>query len=354
MSRYNLGSKRNKRSSILPRRVWFLALILALISIIGAIIVHHSYSADLAPVSNNQTPELFVVESGSSVKEIAASLESKHLIRSAWAMGLYVHSKELGDKLQAGTYSFSPSQSTQQIVTTLTKGKVSTRLVTILPGRRIDQIRSDLINEGFTPSAVDSALDPAAYADLPALAYKPSNITTLEGLMWPDSFQKDATTSPSVIVRQSLVEMGDHLTPEVQAAFATQGLTTYQGIILASIVAQEVSKPADQTQAAQVFLTRLKGGIMLGSDVTARYGSIVAGRSPSLTYDSPYNTLIHSGLPPTPISTISANSLSAATKPASTDWLFFVAGDDGTTHFSKTLEEHQALTDKYCHQLCGR
>lgn len=354
MSRYNLGSKRAKRQSVLPKRVWMLALVLALISVIGAVIVHHSYSAKLAPVNSNQTTQLFIVDKGSSVKEIAASLESKRLIRSAWAMGLYVHSKELGDMLQAGTYSFSPSQSTQQIVSTLTKGKVSTRLVTILPGRRIDQIRSDLINEGFTPSEVDKALDPATYADLPALAFKPGNVTTLEGLMWPDSFQKDATTSPGVIIRQSLVEMGEHLTPEVQAAFASQGLTTYQGLILASIVAQEVSKPTDQTQAAQVFLTRLKGGIMLGSDVTARYGSIVAGRTPNLNYDSPYNTLLHAGLPPTPISTINANSLSAATKPAATDWLFFVAGDDGTTHFSKTLAEHQALTDKYCHQLCGR
>lgn len=353
MSRYNLGSKQAKRRN-LPGRVWKLAFILATVVIIGAVMVRHHYSSDLSPISSNQTTQIFIVEKGSSVKQISESLEAKHLIRSAWAMELYVHSKELNDKLQAGTYSFSPSQDTKDIVTTLTKGKVSTRLVTILPGRRIDQIRSDLINEGFAPTEVDKALDPANYADLPALAYKPSNVMTLEGLLWPDSFQKDATTSPSVIVRQSLIEMGEHLKPEVQAAFARQGLTTYQGVILASIVAQEVSKPADQAQAAQVFLTRLKGGMMLGSDASTKYGSIAAGRAPSLTYDSPYNTLVHTGLPPTPISTITLNSLTATTKPAATDWVYFVSGDDGTTHFSKTLEEHQALTAKYCHQLCGR
>lgn len=343
----------NRYNHNLPRRVWMLALSLLLVVVVGAIIVHQKYNRQLAPVSANQTSQIFVVEKGSSVQEIAEQLESKQLIRSAWAMGLYVHSKELGNKLQAGTYAFSPSQSTKDIVTTLTKGKVTSRLVTILPGRRIDQVRSDFINYGFEPAAVDQALDPAGYSDLPALAFKPTNVTTLEGFLWPDSFQKDDDTPPSAIIRQSLIEMGNRLTPDVQAAFASHGLTTYQGIILTSIIGQEVSRPADQAQAAQVFLTRLKSGIMLGSDVTAKYGAILAGRAPDLTYNSPYNTAIHVGLPPTPISTITSNSLAAATKPAATDWLYFVSGDDGTTHFSKTLEEHQALTSKYCHKLCG-
>ena len=154
---------------------------------------------------------------------------------------------------------------------------MTTRLVTILPGRRIDQVRADLINAGFTPDEVDRALDPgnAAYQGLPVLAFKPTNIKTLEGLLWPDSYQKQPDTDPSVIVRESLVAMGDHLTPDVQAGFAAEGLTPYQGVTLASIIIQEVNKPADQSQAAQVFLTRLKSGMMLGSDVTAHYGAIV-------------------------------------------------------------------------------
>jgi len=73
-----------------------------------------------------------------------------------------------------------------------------------------------------------------------------------------------------------------------------------------------------------------------------------------LSYDSPYNTLIHAGLPPSPISTVSLSSLNAAAHPASTDWLYFVAGDDGTTYFSHTFAEHDALAQKYCHKLCGR
>jgi UPF0755 protein len=337
----------------LPRRIWWLLAALFSLVIIGVVISRHIYNHDLKPVSSSQTTQIFTVEMGSSVKEIGANLEDAHLIRSAWAFQLYVHSKELTNKLQAGTYALAPSQSTPDIVATLTKGKVAIRLVTILPGRRIDQVRADFINDGFAPAAVDKALEPAQYADLPALAYKPAAINSLEGLLWPDSYQKQPNTDPAVIIRESLIAMGDHLTPDVQAAFAAEGLTTYQGLILASIVVQEVGKPADQAQAAQVFLSRLHAGMMLGSDVTANYGAIAAGRAPNLNYDSAYNTLIHHGLPPSPISTINASSLAAATHPAATDWLYFVAGDDGVTYFSHTLQEHQALTQQHCHKLCG-
>jgi UPF0755 protein len=334
--------------------VWGLLLGLVLLIVAGAVVVRHIYFTDLSPVSTSEQTQIVTVDEGSSVKQIADQLQKQHLIRSAWAMELYVHSRELSDQLQAGTYAFSPSQGTTTIVNTMTKGKVATKLVTILPGRRIDQVRADLINDGFSPSSVDAALQPSQYSDLPALADLPAGVDSLEGLLWPDSFEKDAETQPSVIIRESLVEMGQQLTPSLQAAFAAHGLTVYQALTLASIVEQEVGKPTDQTQVAQVFLSRLKANMMLGSDVTANYGAIEAGHAPSLTYDSPYNTLLHTGLPPTPISTVSTNALNAVANPASTNWLYFVAGDDGTTYYSTTLQQHNAQTQQYCHKLCSQ
>lgn len=350
--KYHNQSRRRR----VPWRVWWLLVGLIVVLVAGAALVRHIYYVQLQPVNSSQQTQIFTIQTGSSVKSVADNLEKAHLIRSAWALELYSHSKELGGQVKAGTYALSPSQGTVSIMNTITRGKVTTRLVTILPGRRIDQVRADLINSGFRPAAVDQALQPSQYSDLPALAFKPAGVSTLEGLLWPDSFQKDPTTDPSVIIRESLIEMGQHLTPDVQAAFAGEGLTTYQGITLASIVEQEVGsgKPNDLTQVAQVFLSRLKANSTLGSDVTARYGAIEAGKSPSLTYDSPYNTLIHTGLPPTPISTISANSLAAATHPAATNWLYFVTGDNGTTYFSTNLQDHQTQTQQYCHKLCGQ
>jgi UPF0755 protein len=338
----------------LPRRVIWLLLILAALAIGGTVASRKIYNMDLAPVSKDQSTTIVTIQSGSSVNQIANQLEKEHLIRSAWAFDLYAHAKQLTNQLQAGTYAISPSQSLPDIVTILTQGKVATNLVTILPGWRIDQVRSHLINDGFSPSSVDNALNPANYSDVPVLAFKPASVNSLEGLLWPDSFQKGSNTDPSVIIRESLEETVNHLNQSIQAAFASEGLTTYQGITLSSIILQEVNKPSDQTQVAQVFLTRLKDGMMLGSDVTAYYGAIAAGQTPSLSYDSPYNTHLHTGLPPAPISNISLSSLEAAAHPANTNWLYFVTGDDGTTYFSTNLADHQAQTAQYCHKLCSQ
>lgn len=345
--------RKGYRGHKIPHSFWIgLAIIIAL-TIGGFTLARHNYEQELLPVTSSQKTVIFTVPRGSSVQSIAEKLQAAKLIRSAWAFQVYVQRHNLSDTLKAGTYALSPSQGTARIVTIMTRGETAKRLVTILPGRRIDQVRADLINEGFTPEAVDRALDPANYGDMSVLALKPADVHTLEGLLWPDSYDRPTNADPEVVIRQSLAAMAEHLTAEVQAAFTARGLSVYQGLILTSMVDQEVSRPADQAQVAQVFLLRLQRGMMLGSDSSTKYGAVAVGRAPDLTYDSPYNTLKRHGLPPTPISTVSQSSLYAATHPASTDWLYFVSGDDGATHFSHTAAEHEALTAKYCHQLCG-
>ncbi|HSW36801.1 MAG TPA: endolytic transglycosylase MltG [Candidatus Saccharimonadales bacterium] len=347
--RYSLKAARKS----LKRKLKWLTLIALALILLAATSLRIFYQANLKPVSNNQKTLIVTIQKGSSLEEIAILLHSKNLIRNIWVFEYYVHNKSLSTKLQHGTYALSPSQDVPTVVQKLTKGRVQTKLTTILPGRRLDQVRADLINDGFAVAAVDNALKPENYSDLPVLGFKPANVSTLEGLLYPDSFQKTAETDPAVIISQSLREMDQKFTPDLRSAMANLGLSPYQGLILASIVEQEVSKPADRAQAAQVFLTRLQRGMMLGSDSTARYGAILAGKAPSVAYDSAYNTLKYFGLPPTPIGSISAASLQAVAHPAATDWLYFVSGDDGTTHFSKTLQEHQALTAQYCHKLCN-
>lgn len=324
-------------------------LVLLLLAIIG---IWQFYLANLKPVSKYAQSKNITIDTGSTPTSIAGLLHDQGIIRNAWTFERYVQSKNVSEDLQAGTYSLSPSQSVQDIVGQLTHGKVTTKLVTILPGQRLDQVKQALINDGFSEADVTAALQPSQYEGNAALVDKPAG-NSLEGYLYPDSFQRTNQTKASEIVQESIAGMQTRLTPSIRASFASEGLSTYQGIILASIVEQEVSKPGDRAQAAQVFLKRLSTGMMLGSDVTAMYGSRLAGQGTSLTYDTPYNTLIHTGLPPTPISNVSSSSLQAVAHPASTDWLYFVAGDDGTTHFSHTFEEHQALTQQYCHKLCG-
>jgi UPF0755 protein len=336
-----------------PRRLTIVFVVLLALVIGTTVLVRQAYYEKLKPASNSQRTQLVTVATGSSLDQIASELQKDGLIRSSWAFKLYVSSKQVRADLQAGTYALASSQSVAQIVSQLTHGKIATNEVTILPGQRIDQIQTSLINDGFNAAQVKLALNPAQYADNPALVDKPAG-ASLEGYLYPDTFQKDANTTPQEIITQSLTSMNAKLTPDLRSAFAKEGLSTYQGIVLASMVEQEANNANDRQQVAQVFLSRLNQNMTLGSDVTAFYGATLAGKSRSTTYDSPYNTLLHKGLPPTPISNVSKESLQAAAHPTSTDWLFFVAGDDGTVHFSKTLADHQALIQQYCHKLCGQ
>jgi len=336
-----------------PRRLLGIAIVAAILIIGATVAVRYVYSNNLEPVSTKQSVQAVTIEQGATVEQIGELLEDKGLIRSAWAFKLYVSSKEVRNALQAGTYELSPSQSVAEIVSQLTHGKIVTNLVTILPGQRIDQIRKHLIQDGFAEADVDQALNPDNYADNPALVDKPKG-ASLEGYLYPDSYQRTADTSAKTIITAALAQMDKRLTPDLRTAFGRQGLSTYEGIVLASIIEKEVSNSSDRPQVAQVFFKRMGLGMPLQSDVTAHYGAILDGKTPSTTYKSPYNTYFISGLPPTPISNVDTGALNAVAHPANTDWLYFVAGDDGKTYFSSTLAEHEANVSQYCHKLCSQ
>jgi UPF0755 protein len=315
--------------------------------------VRKVYHDNLKPASASQRSQLFTVPQGASTQEIASSLKKAGLIRASWAFEWYVRNEGLRDEVQAGTYNLRPNLSVPEIADVLTQGEVAKDLVTILPGQRIDQVRKALIEKyGFSQASVDEALKPENYADHPALVDKPTN-ANLEGYLYPESFEKTADTNPRTIIKSSLDEMHKILTPDLRAGIVRQGLTVHQGVILASVIEQEVSNAEDKKTVAQVFLRRLREGRALESDPTALYGAILDGAEPTLTYDSPYNTYKHPGLMPGPISNVSEASLFAVANPSATDYLYFVAGDDGKTYFSRTLAEHEALTEKHCKTLCG-
>ena len=331
-------------------KIWVVAAILvAFLALTGVFLVRKNYHDHLKPVSASQESELFTVEKGNSAQQIGEKLEKAELIQAAWAFEWYVRSNGLRDKLQAGTYALKPSQSVQEIADIITQGKIDTGLVTILPGKRLEDIRDSLINQGFEAQAVDAALSPALYASHPALAGKPAE-ASLEGYLFPESFQRTGQTDVRTVITQSLDELEKRLTAEVRAGIAQQGLSLHQAIILASIVGQEVSDPDEQKTVAQVFLKRLRQGMELGADATTRYavdkprGALTAQ---DLASPSPYNTRKAKGLPPGPISNFKASALEAVAAPSATNYLFFVTGRDFVTRFSNTFAEHQQLVSQY-------
>jgi len=345
--------KINSRQKI-PKKIWILLLIFIIVFTAAIIGIRQYYFANLKPVSSQYDSHIVTIPSGATVDQISSELYNDHLITYPWVFEWYIHSQNLNDKLEAGTFALSPSYSLQKIASIIASGHVAEGVVTIVPGKTVAQIQATFLADGFSAKEVEQAFNPNTYKNVPVLAYKPQSVTSLEGLLYPDSFDKTSATTASFIVRESLIEMGQHLTTNIQKAFANEGLTVYQGLTLASIIEQEVANHADRPEVAQVFLTRLKEGVPLGSDVTANYGAVLNNQPPSLSYDSAYNTLLHKGLPPTPIGTVSDNAIIAAAYPAKTNWQYFVTGDNGVTYFEKTLSQHNSDVAQYCHKLCAQ
>lgn len=332
------------------RIVWIITAVLLGI-ILLAVGARLYYAAQLEPVSDSEETVQFVVASGETAEQIGTNLKEQGLIRSSQVFKWYVSIHNVRAALQAGPYDLRPNMSTPDIVSVLTHGAITTDLVTILPGQRIDQVRETLIASGFSEEDVDHALDPATHANHPVLADKPAG-DNLEGYIYPESFQRAAGTTAADIVEASLDEMNTALTPDIRAQFTARGLSLHEGVILASMVEREAPE-SERPLVAQVFLKRLSLGMRFQSDPTAYYGAQLDGVPNSNHYDSPYNTYTRDGLPIGPISNMSRSSLEAVAHPANTDWLYFVAGSDGTTHYSRTIEEHEAAIDEYCVPRCG-
>lgn len=332
-----------------------LGLIIAVVSVLvllgGAIGLRSWYQHSLSPVASSQKTVYFTVEKGASLHQIAIGLKRAELIRSTSAFEYYVRTNELYKNLQAGTYSFSQSMSVEEIVDKIVKGDIAKNLVTILPGKRLDQIEEAFAQAGYSKNEIETSFNPQTYGGLPALTSLPAG-ATLEGYLYPDSFQKDANTPASHIVSQSLEEFGQKLSPNIIAGFTAQGLSTYQGIILASVVYKETDDPKFEATVAQVFLSRLRQNVALESDASTHYGTDIAGAPRDLKFDSAFNTYLHTGLPPGPISNFTADALNAVAHPSDSDYFYFVAGDDGVVHFSRTLAEHQDAVAKYCTKQC--
>ena len=338
-----------------PRPSKQLLIIIAAVILVlggGVISLRSWYIHNLKPISSSASVQYFTVTPGASLHQIAVKLKTARLIRNSRVFETYVRSNELHYKLQAGTYSLSPSLGVDQIVKKITNGDVAKNLLTILPQKRLDEVKQAFAKAGYGAGQINQAFDTASYRGHPVLASLLAG-ASLEGYLYPDSFEKQADTPAIDIVRESLDEMQKYLTQDTVNGFAAHSLNVYQGVILASVVAQETDDPTYQPTVAQVFLSRLAANVALGSDVTAFYASAIAGlNSPNLSIDSPYNTRLRPGLPPGPISNMTKDALQAVAHPAATGYLYFVAGDDKKIHFSKTQAEHEDAVKKYCTKQC--
>lgn len=342
--------------SLVPKRKrrlwpWITGGIIAVLLLIaGGSVVWYKLSLRAVNASDTSRIRLTITE-GQSPSQIAQALQDKKLIRSQVAFDVYTRLTGARSQLRAGTYSISPSESTETIVSNLVSGKVDQFNITFLPGATVAEDKQVLVKAGYKQSDVDAAF--SKQYDHPLFATKPAT-ADLEGYIYGETYNFDSDTTVEQILAKTFDEYYAAVTDnDLVAGFQKQGLTLYQGITLASIVQREVSNATDQKQVAQIFLKRLQIGIPLGSDVTYHYAAQKLGVDPSPTLDSPYNTRINKGLPPGPIAAPGLGALKAVANPASGDYLYFLSGDDGTTYYATTEAEHQANITNHCQIKCA-
>jgi UPF0755 protein len=321
------------------------------------------YYSSLSPVdSSNKDRVRISIASGTAPSSIAEQLHEKGLIKSTLAFDIYTRLSGTRNKLQAGTYSLSPSESVQGVVEHLVSGKTDQITITFYPGATLrdhtdkpaskkTDVETVLLKAGYAQAEIDAALSKTY--EHPLFADKPAG-TDLEGYVFGETYVFGSEAS----VEEILKGVFDEYYKQIQAhdlvsAFQQQGLTLYEGITLASIIQREVSGQADSRQVAQIFFKRLREGMPLGADATFVYAANKAGVAPTVDLDSPYNTRIHAGLPPGPISAPGLAALQGVAQPAEGDYLYFVSGDDGKNYYSRTAEEHEANTRAHCKINCS-
>ena len=195
---------------------------------------------------------------------------------------------------------------------------------------------------------IEPKLRPQQYLRLSGSAKVPAGfegteVPHLEGFLFPATYEFHADTTSRRLVRMQL-EAFERAWKGIDLEYArSKNLSPYDVLIIASMVEKEVQVPKERPLVAAVIYNRLRLGMSLGIDATIRYGLGVPAteslRESHLADPTPYNTRIHTGLPPTPIANPGLAAIQAAARPAKTDYLFFVRNADCKSHFFTADED---------------
>ena len=248
--------------------------------------------------------------------------------------------------IKAGNYQFLQPLTPLDLLDKLTRGDVTQADVRLIEGWTFGQFRAAL------DASPDLRHDTRGLDDAEVLRRLQIPETHPEGLFFPDTYLFGKGTSDLAVLRRAYRSMQRHLAAEWESR---QGdvpyRTPYEALIMASIVEKETGRAGERDQIAGVLVNRLRIGMRLQVDPTIIYGlgSAFDGnlRKVHLLEDGPYNTYTRAGLPPTPIAMPGLGSLRAATKPAQTDAMYYVSRGDGSSQFSRNLEEHNRAVTRY-------
>ncbi|SNX28565.1 UPF0755 protein [Polynucleobacter meluiroseus] len=305
------------------------------------------------PNNGNDSSFKVKVNPQSGTASIGQQLADQGVRTSATAFQIAAYALFVGSKLKPGTYLLPLGSSTGNILLQMARGERVKESLTIIPGMTIWQVRA-LVDAHPALVHLTKNMNSQNFVDSLKLDYP-----SAEGLFFPDTYTFDPDDSDLAIYRRAVVAMQKQLDSVwLKKDLPSPYRNPYQLLTLASIIEKETGRSVDRNLVAAVFVNRLNKNMLLQTDPTIIYGlgPQFNGnlKKADLRRNSPYNTYMLKGLPPTPIAMPSRESLLAAAHPEHSQALFFVAKGDGSSHFSSTLREHESAVDLYQRKLAPK
>jgi len=299
------------------------------------------------PVVLDQDPLVLDIKKGTSLARLSEELTELGLFEHPYLFMALAYHEDKATDIKAGEYALPSGITPPELLALVTFDKVVQHAFTLLEGWTYRRF--------FAAVAKDKRLEhllgdnPSAQAVMTRLGQPEAHP---EGRFLPETYHFSKGTSDLDILRRAYAAMEQVLQQEwAQRAEGLPLESPYEALILASIVEKETGRAAERPIIAGVFIRRLERGMKLQADPTVIYGlgerfdgNITRAH---LREDTPYNTYVHKGLPPTPIALPGRAAIHGVLHPQEGDSLFFVAKGDGSHHFSATLAEHNRAVRYY-------
>jgi UPF0755 protein len=359
-SRNSDRRRRHKRH----RRVFFsLGAIIVVLVVLASVVIFpklrdHFHDPDYAGAGSGSVT--VVIGEGASATDIGSTLAQHGVVKSAAAFISAANNNPDSQKIQPGTYTLHAQMSAASALTLLlnSEARVQSSDLVVIEGATTLDIEERMVKalgESQRPQ-IEQALKDVADAGLP-LGYAPDGSanglpSTLEGFLYPATYNVgENETPPSIIGKMT----GAFIAQDRQSGFAlgakALNISPYEALIIASLAQSEAKFPDDMAKVARVILNRLASQRKLQIDAATVYGAKLNGVDPTTidytSYDTPYNTYLHDGLPPTPISNPGADALQAAIHPTPGNWIYYVNDSaDGHLYFTNNEDDFNTAVDK--------
>jgi UPF0755 protein len=298
----------------------------------------------LLPAGPSSRKRVIAIAPGTSAYRALHQLADRGCLRSPKAVWIASLLTGKWRHIRRGKHLLSPSLTGWQVLRRLAGQAPTSHWITLPEGFTLRQIAAALEENGLARAGVFLAAARQA-SSFPTPFPKPAD--SLEGYLFPDTYQVALDATEQDIIRQMLARFDQVVWQGLLGGKPPPGgRSLHELVTLASLVEGEAKKPGERALIAGVLVNRVRTGRRLECDATIQY-LLGEDRKPRLLYkdlqtDSPYNTYLHPGLPPGPINSPGLASLRAALHPASTPYLYYVARPDGSHVFSRTLAQHDA------------